>query len=246
MLGAGLLDLSTDQGFASSPALSLAALLLGGLWSRRLGPHREVWSWDVVEITAVDLLSSELAADHFWLKRPAPVGVAWGGGEVRLFRSGLAASHHHLSSTGFEGCSPTLWHQCRSAAAPTWCLTAAYYCGHRPALGALRSKPSQGGFRYGAPVAAGEASLVAWALALLAPSSGAISAWGLWGAPAYLWLLVLPPFFYLGLFARSPRRPLWGHYPLVPIAHVFAAPLPWAPYPLMNRFTFRVVLCLTS
>lgn len=44
LLGAGFLDLSSDYGFAASPALSLGALLLGGLWSRRLGPHREVWS----------------------------------------------------------------------------------------------------------------------------------------------------------------------------------------------------------
>lgn len=61
---------------------------------------------------------------------------------------------------------------------------------------------------YGAPVAFGEASLVAWALALLAPSSGAMSAWGLWGAPLYLWLGVAPLFVYLGLLARRPTKPL--------------------------------------
>lgn len=100
LLGAGIFDLSADQGTAIPPLVSFIALVLGGLWSRRLGPHREVWSWDVVEITAVDLLASEVLAEHLWQQRPLPVGVAWGGGEVRLFRSGLAASHHHLSTTG--------------------------------------------------------------------------------------------------------------------------------------------------
>jgi hypothetical protein len=65
LLGAGLLDLSTDDNLAASPAVGFGALLLGGLWSRRLGPHREVWSWDVVEVTAADLLAAELAAEHF-------------------------------------------------------------------------------------------------------------------------------------------------------------------------------------
>lgn len=65
LLGAGLLDLSADDNLAASPALGFGALLLGGLWSRRLGPHREVWSWDVVEVTAADLLAAELAAEHF-------------------------------------------------------------------------------------------------------------------------------------------------------------------------------------
>lgn len=44
LLGAGFLDLSTDSNWGLPPWLSLAALALGGLWSRRLGPHREIWS----------------------------------------------------------------------------------------------------------------------------------------------------------------------------------------------------------
>ena len=107
LLGAGYMDLSADASFAISPAFMLLALLLGGLWSRRLGPHREIWSWDVVEITAADLFVSEACAEHLWTRRPAPVGVLWGGGEVRLFRAGLAASHHHLSTTGTQQCAPS-------------------------------------------------------------------------------------------------------------------------------------------
>ena len=44
LLGTGYADLSTDVGSAASPVFMLLALILGGLWSRRLGPHREVWS----------------------------------------------------------------------------------------------------------------------------------------------------------------------------------------------------------
>lgn len=64
LLGAGFFDLSGDRDLSLPPLFSLLALALGGLWSRRLGPHREVWSWDVVEVTALDLLASETIGEH--------------------------------------------------------------------------------------------------------------------------------------------------------------------------------------
>lgn len=42
LLGAGFFDFSADRPGAVSPLLSALVLLLGGLWSRRLGPHREI------------------------------------------------------------------------------------------------------------------------------------------------------------------------------------------------------------
>lgn len=237
LLGAGFFDLSTDQNLAVSPLLSLVALLLGGLWSRRLGPHKEAWSWDVVEITALDLLTSELAAEHLWQKRPMPVGAAWGGGEVRLFRSGLTASHHHLSVTGF--CSHCLktWYQSLGALIHVFGLPLLFWKPSSLKVQPVRIQVYSGHTRaYGGPVAFGEASLAAWAVAFLAPSSGAVAAWGLWGAPLYLWLFLTPPLIYLGALATSPQSPLWAHYPLIPLAHIFASPLPWAPCFLPNRF----------
>lgn len=237
LLGAGFLDLSIDQGMAASPLISFVALALGGLWSRRLGPHREVWSWDIVEITALDLLVSEVIAEHLWQRAPLPVGVAWGGGEVRLFRAGLAASHHHLSMAGSWAYSYGPWSLGLGAAAPSLSLSVLYAPGSSPTTRPARVKVKRGPTPgYGAPVTLGEASLAAWGLALLAPSSGAVSAWGLWGAPIYLWLGAIPPFVYLGLLSRKPARPLWVHYPLVPLAHVFGTPLPWAPNLLLSRF----------
>lgn len=175
------------------------------------------------------------------------MGIAWGGGEVRLFRSGLAASHHHLSATGFQAFAPHIWCQTTAAGVPYLGLSVVYWPPKYPVLGAVRLKPLKvEGLRYGAPAAFGEASLAAWTAAILAPSSGAIAAWGLWGGPLYLWLLVSPVFIYLGLLAISPRKPLWAHYPLAPLVHIFAAPLPWAPYFLTNRFPLRVELWVTN
>jgi hypothetical protein len=180
-----------------------------------------------------------MSAEHFWQKRPAAVGLAWGGGELRLFRSGLAASHHHLSVTGFQSCSPTLWSQHLSTPALGLGFGLGYWPSQPPQIEAARMLCRKaGGLKGGSPVAFGEASLAAWATALLAPSSGAIAAWGLWGAPVYLWLCVAPLFLYLGLLPLSPLRPLWAHYPLVPLAHVFATPAPWAPFLLTNRYAF--------
>ena len=164
-----------------------------------------------------------------------------------MFRSGLAASHHHLSATGFQALTPSVWYQAVASPLPLLSISFAYWPIKAPAGGAIRLKLLKAeGLRYGAPVAFGEASLVAWTTAVLAPSSGAIAAWGLWGAPFYLWLLVSPVFIYLGLVAASPRKPLWAHYPLVPLVHIFAAPLPWVPYALTNRFSLRVELWVTK
>ena len=43
---------------------------------------------------------AEASGDHTWGRGQAGRGALWGGGGVRLFRIGLAASHHHLSATG--------------------------------------------------------------------------------------------------------------------------------------------------
>ena len=92
----------------------------------------------------------------------------------------------------------------------------------------LRTSPAPNYPSGGGPLAAGEASLVAWASALFAPSSGAISAWGLWGAPLYLWLTLVPLWLFLGPgFNRRGLSAAWTHAPALPLAHVFATPLPW-------------------
>jgi hypothetical protein len=98
LLGGGALDAGT--GSPMPPWAGGGAVFLGGLWSRRLGPHRSMWAWDVVEIAAVDLFAADAAADHAWARGAPLRGAAWGGAGVRLFRIGLAASHHHLSATG--------------------------------------------------------------------------------------------------------------------------------------------------
>jgi len=82
---------------------------------------------------------------------------------------------------------------------------------------------------HGAPLAAGELSLLGWALALFAPSSAALSAWGLWGGYAYLWLIYIPLFGYIAARPGAGQQVWWLHYPLVPLGHLFAAPLPWSP-----------------
>ena len=122
--------------------------------------------------------------------------------------------------------------------APLVGWSALYWQSNPPHATPLRIKASRGlSLAPRGAAAFGEASLAAWCLALLAPSSGAISAWGLWGAPLYLWLMVAPLFIYLGLHPQKPSKPLWVHYPLIPLAHVFATPLPWVPYFLTNRYS---------
>jgi len=134
-------------------------LALGGLWSRRLGPHREIWSWDVVEITAVDLLGSELMSDHAWQRRPASLGSTWGGGEVRLFRTGLAASHHHLSSTGAASYASATWEAPYRTASLRYGAAVAAAVPRAPLLPPCRVCPLPAFGSAGAAAAAAEAAL---------------------------------------------------------------------------------------
>jgi hypothetical protein len=105
---------------------------------------------------------------------------------VRLFRSGLAASHHHLSTAGLEAGADPLWGQRLCAPAPALGLALVYWPAQPHLVGAARLQPpTRVGLERGAPAPFGEASLAAWVAALLAPSSGAAASWGFWGAPLY-------------------------------------------------------------
>lgn len=226
LLGIGLLDSTADHGAAASPMLGFLALGLGGLWSRRLGPHREVWVWDVVEISALDLYAADICADHAWAARHAPLGVLWGGAEVRLFRLGLAASHHHLSGTGLGGGAPLLWAPAAVAASPwpSLFLCSARGRGRPPVP--LRNPPGWGAPRSG-PGLAGEASLATWGASLLAPASSSLATWGAWGGGLLSWLLLIPLLLPFGDALRGAGKPaIWAHLPLAPLSHLFATQLP--------------------
>jgi hypothetical protein len=177
---------ASDSGAPGAPVpawVGAGAVGLGGLWSRRLGPHRALWSWDVVEIAAIDLFGADVSADHAWATGAPLRGAHWGGAGLRLFRVGLAASHHHLSATGVA--TPAgAWEAPHGCAAPSLAVTALAWGAPRPPCAPLRSPAGKRGQGPGA-WAPSEGALAAWTLALLAPSGGALAAWGVWLAPLY-------------------------------------------------------------
>ena len=203
------------------------AVGLGGLWSRRLGPHREAWSWDVVEVAALDLFMAEPSGDHLWGRGSCPRGAAWGGAAVRLFRVGLSASHHHLAAAGSCATAPA-WALGGPAPAPALGALALACVRPLPPCPPLRAAPAPA-TRVQGPEAPSEAALAAWALAVVGPTGGGLAAWGLWAAPLYVWAA-------LGALGAAVGIPLLGtgggrpaHSPLAPLAHAFGAGLPWGP-----------------
>lgn len=181
-----------------------------------------------MEIAALDLWTAELAADHGWGSGLAPRGSSWGGGGLRLFRLGLAASHHHLSASGLEA-PADVW-LCKALVVAGWAALAAPSPSRHPPTGALRlGRAAPAGRPPAGPWAPSEGALAAWAAALLAPSGGALAAWGVWLAPLYLGAGLG------GLAASfgwpSPAAPRGAagasHSPLAPLAHTLGGGLSW-------------------
>lgn len=227
LLGAGVTDGGAN--LPSPPWGGAGAVVLGGLWSRRLGPHRAIWAWDIVELAAVDLFMAEASGDHAWAGGGAGRGALWGGGGVRLFRIGLAASHHHLSATGLAAPGGDLGGAYAYAAPALAPFVAPLVARPLPPTPPLLAPPAPGRGGASGPWAPSEGALGAWSLALLAPSGGALAAWGVWLAPLYTWAA-------LGALAAAFRWPQAGapgpqgaHAPLAPLAHALGGGLPWAP-----------------
>lgn len=135
-----------------------------------------------MELAAADLLLADTCADHLWAARPAPAGALWGGAELRLFRVGLVASHHHLAATGlYPPLAPWGRTSAYAVAGGGAFALVAYPPSAAPGLPPLRS-PSAPAASGGAPTTPGEVALAAWAGGLWAPASAAL-ALGNTGAP---------------------------------------------------------------
>jgi len=61
------------------------ALLSGGVWA--WGEGGSVWSWDPVELAAVDQVGLWAWWAHLWAGGAGGVRVGWGAGVLRMFRA---------------------------------------------------------------------------------------------------------------------------------------------------------------
>ena len=173
-------------------------------------------------------MTADTLADHLWKSRSGPAWSTWGGGHVRIFRSGLVASHHHLAATGLVTPSPLEWLPKGLFISKTVAIAMAY----PPQRGVTGAARVRGALPSTFPLSPGEAVNLAWAFSLLTPTTvAAIASESQLGGPSYLWLSLATLYIYLksgfGTPKPLPSKAALAHTNLAPLAHFLGTSTPW-------------------